>query len=76
MAQQSSTTVFHLASDVAVQIAANDLVVNESEKRAIFSGKVRIQQGDRQIDCTKAVVHYQPAAPGSASIITHIECEQ
>ncbi len=53
--------------DQPVQIEAATLEVRDKDKTAVFSGDVRVKQGDTALRCKSLVVFYEQGAAGSPS---------
>ncbi|HET7850451.1 MAG TPA: LptA/OstA family protein [Pseudolabrys sp.] len=51
--------------DQPVQIEAATLEVRDKDKTAVFSGDVRVKQGDTALRCKSLVVFYEQSAAGS-----------
>jgi lipopolysaccharide export system protein LptA len=49
-----------------VQIEASRLEVRDKDKKATFSGRVKVVQGDTTMRCATLVVFYEPKQPGAA----------
>jgi lipopolysaccharide export system protein LptA len=48
-----------------VKIEASRLEVRDKDKKATFSGKVKVVQGDTTMRCATLVVFYEPKQPGA-----------
>jgi lipopolysaccharide export system protein LptA len=68
-------TVWHPDPDKPVQIMAAKLAVDDATRTAIFSGDVRLTQGDVRLRCSRMHVHYIPGARADPGRVTRVECE-
>lgn len=68
-AQDTSTRMpgLAMANDQPIQIESDKLEIKEAEKRAIFTGNVKVQQGDTTLQAGNMVVHYKNGGDGMAS---------
>jgi lipopolysaccharide export system protein LptA len=67
---------FDTGSDNPIQIEADRLEIRDVEKVAIYSGHVRVRQGNTILETTELRISYQGAAPAGApagSAVTRIE---
>lgn len=56
---------FSRDSNAPIEIEADNLEVRDAEKRAIFSGNVKVQQGDVAMQTRELVVYYTGSAQGA-----------
>lgn len=68
VAQSDRSTGLRLDNDQPVQIEGDTLEVLEDLGRAVFSGNVRVSQGDTVLRTGRLVIHYASAGSGSGSI--------
>jgi lipopolysaccharide export system protein LptA len=69
-------TDFDTGSDDPIQIEADRLEIRDVEKIAIYSGHVRVRQGDTVLETAELRISYQGATPAGApagSAVTRIE---
>lgn len=66
---------FSTGSDEPIQIEADSLEVRDPEKIAVYTGNVRVRQGDTILEAPELRVHYTGEAQGSApgSTVQRIE---
>nr|WP_244598125.1 LptA/OstA family protein [Pseudohoeflea suaedae] len=68
-AQETATRMpgLAIANDQPIQIESDKLEIKEAEKRAIFTGNVKVQQGDTTLQSGLMVVHYKNGGDGMTS---------
>ena len=68
-AQETSTRMpgLAIANDQPIQIESDKLEIKEAEKRAIFTGNVKVTQGDTTLQSGLMVVHYTNGGGGMTS---------
>jgi lipopolysaccharide export system protein LptA len=67
---------FDTDSDDPIQIEADRLEIHDAEKVAIYSGHVRVRQGDTLLEAPELRISYSGTAPATApagSAVTRIE---
>ncbi len=68
-----------LSNDTPIQIESDKLEIHEQEKRAIFSGNVKVAQGKTTLRAGHMVVYYTAeggSVSSGAAAIDHIEVSQ
>ena len=68
-AQETKTKMpgLAIANDQPIQIESDKLEIKEAEKRAIFTGNVKVTQGDTTLQSGLMVVHYTNGGGGMTS---------
>lgn len=56
-----------LSNDKPIQIESDDLEIREQEKKALFSGNVRVAQGQMTLRATKMTVYYRSGTKSIAA---------
>jgi lipopolysaccharide export system protein LptA len=62
-----------LSNDKPIQIESDNLELREQEKKAFFTGNVRVAQGDMTLRAAKMTVYYKSGSKSIASGGTDIE---
>jgi lipopolysaccharide export system protein LptA len=68
-AQETQTRMpgLAIANDQPIQIESDKLEIKEAEKRAIFTGNVKVSQGETTLQSGVMVVHYKNGGGGMTS---------
>jgi lipopolysaccharide export system protein LptA len=67
--------VWHPDQGKQVRIIAAAISVDDAKHIAVFSGNVRLTQGDVRLQCSLARAYYVPGARADQVEVTRIECE-
>ena len=70
-----AATVWRPDPDKPILIMAAKLSVSETRRVAIFSGDVRLTQGDTRLQCSLLRAHYIPGRRADQGRIDRVECE-
>jgi lipopolysaccharide export system protein LptA len=75
-AGEPTATVWQPDQAKPVEVAADDMSVNDSDKIAIFRGNVLLTQGDVRLQCSRALLHYHASQADQQGGVDRVECER
>jgi lipopolysaccharide export system protein LptA len=75
-AAEPTTTVWQPDRAKPVEVAADQMSVDDTAKIAIFWGDVVLTQDDVRLQCSKALFRYHATQGDQLGAIDRVECEQ